>query len=100
MTPEHKLERLLARANPPARDVLFQAALAERIARRRAWLGVLALTPLMIVAGVLAWVLGPALTHMLPGLIKASAAPMGGLVGAVLLAVAALWLTRRLGVAR
>lgn len=100
MTPEQKLERLLGRATPPARDVLFQAAVAERIARRRAWLSVVALTPFAVVAAVMLWALGPALADLAPAMDDSGTAPMGGLVGAGLLAVGTLWLTRRLSVAR
>lgn len=96
MTPEQKLERLLGRASPPARDYLFQAAVAERVARRRAWLGVLALMPFVIVASTILWAASPFLAQAWLNASAASIAHLGALGGSGLLAIGALWLTRRL----
>lgn len=55
MTPEAKLEALLAAAEPPARDYAFEAEVARRVALRRAWLTVFAMIPWAIIGAVLLW---------------------------------------------
>ena len=55
MTPERKLAALFAAEAPPARDFAFQAAVARRIAARRAWMTVVALLPWTIAATALLW---------------------------------------------
>ena len=55
MTPEDKLAAFFAEATPPARDLAFQAMVAERVARRRALATVFALVPWTIAAIVLCW---------------------------------------------
>lgn len=95
MTPEQKLAALFAAEAPPARDYVFQAAVAKRIALRRAWLTVAALFPWAIAATALLWALGPMLVSMSDGL-AAMVQPLA-LVAVVSVAtgVAALRLARR-----
>lgn len=59
MTPEDKLAAFFAEAKPPARDLAFQAVVAERVARRRAIATVGALIPWTVAAIVLCWAVGP-----------------------------------------
>ena len=65
MTPDDTLDQTLAaffaEATPPARDLGFQAEVAQRIARRRAIATVLAMIPWTIAAIALCWALGPLL---------------------------------------
>jgi hypothetical protein len=75
VTPEDKLHLLLAADRPPARDHAFRAAVAERIARRRAWATVGALAPWAVAAAAALWGLSPvveplseSLAAVLPGL--------------------------------
>lgn len=96
MTPEQKLAALFAAEAAPARDLLFETAVAERVARERAVRRVVAMTPWAAAAaagllgvqpavGVLAESLGPSLT------------PATMILGAGLGAgLAAVWLVRRL----
>ncbi|GAA0624884.1 hypothetical protein GCM10009422_21720 [Brevundimonas kwangchunensis] len=64
MTPEQKLDALFAADAPPARDYAFEADVAERIARRRAWLTVVALSPWALIAGIVLWALQPVLAGL------------------------------------
>ena len=95
MTPEQKLSALFAAEAPPARDYAFQAAVAQGIARRRAWMTVAALIPWAIAAVALLWGLNPIVAPLAQGLeatIQPSALVLAGASAAV---VAALWLSRR-----
>lgn len=86
MTPEEKLAIFFAEAAPPARDLAFQAAVAERIARRRAIATVAALVPWTIAAIVLCWAVGPVV------------APLFAAVGQVLAPAAFILVLMGLGV--
>lgn len=68
MTPEETLNAFFAEATPPARDLAFQAGVAERVARRRAVATVVALMPWTIAAMVLCWAAGPMMEPVLTGL--------------------------------
>ena len=68
MTPEDKLAAFFAEATPPARDLGFQAMVAERVARRRAFATVGALIPWTLAAMVLCWALGPMIGPVLDGM--------------------------------
>ena len=57
MTPEQKLAALFAVEAPARRDYAFEVVVAERIARRRAWLTVAALLPWLVVSGIVLWAL-------------------------------------------
>ncbi|RZJ45479.1 MAG: hypothetical protein EON86_01375 [Brevundimonas sp.] len=57
MTPEQKLAALFAAEAPPRRDYGFEVVVAERIARRRAWLTVAAMLPWLVVSGIVLWAL-------------------------------------------
>lgn len=96
MTPEQKLDLLLGRAAPPARDFGFQADLAQRVALRRAWWRAAALLPWLMISCVVMWALGPYLTDQGPKLVSALALPVGALTGSTLLVICILWLTQRL----
>ena len=67
MTPEQKLHALLAEPAPPARDPAFEAAVAERIARRRAFASVAAAAPWAVVGASLLWGLQPVLAALQAG---------------------------------
>lgn len=95
MTPDAKLDALFAAARPPARDYAFEATVAERVARHRAWGAFLALTPWIIAAGAVFWALRPALAPLLES-IGPAFQPVGAtLVGAGLIAAFALWAVGR-----
>ena len=68
MTPEERLNLFFAEAPLPARDLAFQAGVAERVARRRAFATVGALVPWTIAAMVLCWALGPMMAPVIEGL--------------------------------
>ncbi|WP_439471241.1 hypothetical protein [Brevundimonas sp.] len=96
MTPEQKLAALFAAEAPPRRDYAFQIAVAERIAKRRAWLTVAALLPWLVVSGIVLWALHPVLERMsgeLAPMIQPVAFVLGG---AVVAAGVGLWLTSAL----
>jgi hypothetical protein len=95
MTPEARLARLLAADAPPARDYLFAAAVAERIARRRAWATVAALAPWAVAATAALWGLQPVVGPMADSLGEALTPAATALALAALSAVSALWLSRR-----
>ncbi|MDQ8029100.1 MAG: hypothetical protein REJ23_10255 [Brevundimonas sp.] len=61
MTPEQKLAALFAAEAPPRRDYAFEVRVAERVARRRAWLAVAAMLPWLVVSGIVLWALNPLL---------------------------------------
>lgn len=68
MTPEERLDAFFAEATPPARDLAFQAGVAERVARRRAFATVGALIPWTVAAMVLCWAIGPMMAPVVRGL--------------------------------
>ena len=96
MTPEQKLAALFAADAPPARDYAFEADVAERIARRRAWLTLVALTPWALIVGIVRWALQPVLAGLsveLAVLIQ----PLALVLGASAVAVAVgLWVVNGL----
>jgi hypothetical protein len=94
MTPEKKLHALFAAETPPARDYVFQAQVAQRIALRRAWLTVAALAPWSVAGVAILWALTPVVDPLgedIAALIPAA----GMLAGVAVSAGAALWLSRR-----
>jgi hypothetical protein len=97
MTPEDKLAALFAAEAPPARDHIFQAAVAERIARRRAWATVGAMTPWAVAAASALWGLRPVIEPLSASLGEALAPAGAMLVMAAMTAVAGAWMTRRFG---
>ena len=68
MTPDERLAAFFAEATPPSRDLAFQAMVAERVARRRAFATVGALIPWTIAAIVLCWAIGPMIGPVVEGL--------------------------------
>lgn len=82
MTPEQKLDLFFAGDAAPARDLVFTAAVMERVARRRAWLTAAAAAPWAVIGAVVLWALHPVL-----------AAPAGQLTGGLSGAAAILALT-------
>ena len=95
MTPEDTLNRLFAAQRPPARDLAFETAVAERIARRRAWGAVGAMAPWAVAATAALWGLQPVAATLGQTLGQALAPTAAMLVLGGLTAVAALRLTRR-----
>lgn len=85
MTPEQKLAAIFAQQAAPARDLVFMAVVAQKIARRRAVLSVLAGLPWALVAAVVLWALQPVLQRVWTG--GGELAPVLGL-SAVALAAA------------
>lgn len=98
MTPEQKLHALFAADTPPARDYVFQAQVAQRIALRRAWMTVAALVPWGVAAIAILWALIPVVGPL--GEDIAALLPAAGmLAGVAVSAVAALALARRFSAA-
>ena len=97
MTPEQKLSALFAAEAPPARDYSFQARMAQAIALRRAWMTVAALVPWVVAAVAVLWALIPVVGPMSDSLGSALQPAATMLAGAAITAVAALWLSRRVG---
>ena len=93
MTPEEKLAAIFAAEAPPARDLAFEARVAQRVAARRAWTRGLAAAPLATAAAAALWGLGQAAPgvfevmrpEILAGWLTAAGGGAAGLV----------WLSRR-----
>lgn len=64
MTAEEKLKLLLNADRASARDLAFEVAVAERIARRRAFLSVAALTPPAAGAAAVLWACRPVVDQL------------------------------------
>lgn len=88
MTPEAKMEVLLAAMTPPLRDFVFEAEVARRVAFRRAWMTVVALLPWIVIGTVLLWALartaGPALAAMAEALAPTALALAAAAAGVAL----------------
>ena len=82
MDADERLRRLLNEAAPPARDFAFQAAVMQRVARRRFLFSLLALLPWAIVSAVLLWIVGARL-----GDVSGAAPSLAGGAAAVLVLV-------------
>jgi len=95
MTPDRKLAALFAAEAPPARDLAFQAAVARRIAARRAWMTVGALVPWVIAATALLWGLSPVVAQLADSMAVALEPVAMVLVTALVAGLAARWLSRR-----
>jgi hypothetical protein len=95
MTPEQKLAAVFAQDAAPARDLVFMTVVAQRMARRRAILSVLASLPWAVVAAVVLWALRPVLEALGQGF--GALAPAMGVLGLSAVAVGmAFWAVRRL----
>ena len=94
MTPEHTLAAFFAEATPPSRDLAFQAMVAERVARRRAFATVGALIPWTIAASVLCWAIGPMIGPVIEGLGQ-TLAPAAAILGVTGLGVVVLTASAR-----
>ena len=95
MTPEDTLNRLFAAQTPPARDLACEAAVAERVALRRAWATAGALAPWAVAAAAILWALAP-LIEPAGQAVGAVAAPVIATAALGLLTfVAARWMERR-----
>ena len=94
MTPDQKLEAFFSAATPAPRDLVFMAAAAQKIARRRAVLAVMACLPWALVATIVLWSLRPMVEIV--GATLGELEPSLELVGfgAVALGLA-FWLVRR-----
>ena len=64
MTPEEKLQHLFAAAAAPARDPVFEAETALRVARRRAVASAAASIPLVVAGAALLWLLRPMIADL------------------------------------
>lgn len=94
MTPDDKLAAFFAEAAPPSRDLAFQAMVAERVARRRAFAAVAALIPWTIAAIVLCWAIGPMIRPVVEGLSR-TLAPAAAILMLTGLSVAGLMASAR-----
>lgn len=61
MSDDSRLQALWALDEPPARDPAFEFAVMERVLRRRLWIDMAALAPIIAGAGVVLWSLMPLL---------------------------------------
>lgn len=91
MTADDRLKALLAADRPPARDPAFSLTVAERLARRRAWTTLLALTPWLILVSVAAWAIHPVVEAW-----ASAAAPLSSVGGLLVMSLALLWAVLRL----
>lgn len=91
MTPENKLNALFAAEAPPARDLTFRVAVAERIARRRAVMQTATAAPLAVAAAATLWGLQPVAAAMAEPLAQVA----GMTVFGALTVAAGLWTARR-----
>ncbi|MNK08182.1 hypothetical protein D3C87_261110 [compost metagenome] len=87
MTPEQKLAAIFAQQAAPARDLVFMSVTAQRIARRRAVLSVLACLPWGLVAALMLWALQPVLQKVWIG--GGELQPALGMLGLSAVALAA-----------
>lgn len=94
MTPEDKLNALFAAERPKTPDYVFQAAVAQKMAVRRAWLTVLAMAPWAIAAMAGLWALQPVIEPLRDSLNVFLPTVAGTLLIAGATAVSALWLAR------
>lgn len=93
MTPEQKLAALFAAEAPPRRDYAFEVDVAQRIARRRAWMTIAALVPWLIVAAIVLWALQPVLATLSED-VAILMQPLALVAGVTAVAAGlALWLT-------
>lgn len=97
MTPEDKLNALFAADRPTTPDYLFQTALAQKVALRRAWLTVAATVPWAIAAIACLWALQPVIEPLRDSLNVFLPTVAGVLLVAAATAVAGLWLARTRG---
>jgi hypothetical protein len=67
-THDQTLSAFFAEQAPPARDLMFEARVAGRVARRRAVATVLALVPWTIAAVAVLWALAPLVAPVVEGL--------------------------------
>lgn len=96
MTPEEKLNALFAAEAAPTRDLMFETAVAERVARERAVRRVAAMAPWAAASGAGLLGVQPALA-VLAETLAPSLSPATMIFGAGLAAgLASLWLIRRL----
>ena len=94
MTPEDKLNALFAAERPKTPDYVFQAAVAQTMALRRAWLTVLATVPWAVAAAAGLWALQPVIEPLRDSLNVFLPTLAGTVLVAGATAVAALWLAR------
>lgn len=87
MTPDQTLSAFFAEAAPPARDLMFEARVAGRIARRRAVATVLALVPWTVAAIAVLWALAPLASPAVEGLSQ-TLAPAAAILTLTAMAVA------------
>lgn len=97
MTPEDKLNALFAAERPKTPDYVFQAAVAQKMAVRRAWLTVAATAPWAIAAMACLWALQPVIEPLRDSLNVFLPTVAGTLLIAGATAVAGLWLARTRG---
>lgn len=95
MTPDDKLNRLFAAQTPPRRDLAFEAAVAERIALRRAWATAGALAPWAIAATAILWALAPMLATLGQAAGDVLAPAIATAAVGMLTFIAARWMDRR-----
>lgn len=88
MTPDDILSVYLKADTAPARDLAFEAMVAERIARRRAIASVAALVPWCAAAAAGLWGLQPVLETL--GAVEADLAPVATVLAAAGLSVVGL----------
>ena len=88
MDADERLRRLLNEAAPPARDFAFQAAVMQRVARRRFLFSLLALLPWVVASALLLWIVGARLGDV------SGAAP--SLAGGAAAALVLVWAARAL----
>ena len=94
-TPDHVLSAFFAGQSPPARDLMFEARVAGKVARRRAIATVLALVPWTVAGMVVLWALAPLMVPLLEGLGRTLAPAVAILATTALVVVASRTAGRR-----
>lgn len=89
MTADERLKALFAQDLPPARDLMFEAAVMERLARRRFVAEVALLSGAALIGAMVLWLLWPTLGPVVTQLSRAFA-PVGATLALVAVVLAAV----------
>ncbi len=89
--PDRLLAELWAQDEPPELDPAFVVQVMGRAARRRFWLGLAALAPVVVAASAVLWALAPMLQQLAAAALPVLAGPTFGGIAAALVMAGFLW---------
>jgi hypothetical protein len=93
MDAEAKLAAMWAEAAPPAHDPAFAVAVVERIERRIMWRRFFfELMPMVVVLGIAAWALAPAIEDLVVASVNSAASFAGTGIAIALSVMLGVWL--------